>query len=444
MEHARVDTRSVVRVVAEVVLAVAFLGCSAEPSSAAAGGAAAGSDSAGGGAPIADSAQGDVKVDSSCATSAACAAHAAGPWCNPQTHLCEAKPPGHQIGLGDRSPGSVTITTLFKPKKPFEATDLQFHPERFELWVVNRPFEVKGLCTELNPASARCGSLIGTTTILFDPGLPSQQAEIRTDENAWHFMRRPPAMAMGVQERWATCGEARTGNFEDDIADFMGPTLWSSDLAVFAVHDVNNGSHMDMLHETPLCMGIAHERDNVYWTFNGQVGAIDRYDFSADHGPGMHDHSDGSVNRYVKGQLARVPGVPSHMEFRKEDGQLYIADTGHGRIVKLDTASGVPGGGLAPVYEPLADAGTVKDAVLTEFLAPGTLDQPSGLALHGDVLFVSDHASSWIFAFALDGTLLRALDTGMPPGTLAGITFGPDDRLYFADMLTGSVHRIDP
>lgn len=442
MEHGMDSARSLARVVAKVGLAVALVGCSTEPSPGAPGSATAAAD-AGGDVGL-NSTQPDAKGNPNCVQSAECAAHAAGPWCNPKTKLCEAKPLGHQIGLGDSTPGSVTITTLFTPKKPFEATDLQFHPLRFELWVVNRPFEVKGLCTEEKPAAGRCESLVGTTTILLDPGAPTQQAEIRTDENAWHFMRRPPAMAMGAEERWATCGEARTGNYEDDKADFMGPTLWSSDLAVFTVDDANNGSHMDMLHETPLCMGIAHERDNVYWTFNGHVGAIDRYDFSADHGPGMHDHSDGSVNRYVKGQLARVPGVPSHMEFRKEDGQLYIADTGNSRIVKLDTKSGKQGGGLAPVYEPLADSGNVHGAELTEFLAPGLLEQPSGLALHGEVLFVSDHASSWIHAFALDGTLLRSLDTGLPPGTLAGITFGPDDRLYFASMLTGSVHRIDP
>ncbi len=257
-------------------------------------------------------------------------------------------------------------------------------------------------------------------------------------------MRRPAAMAMGVQERWATCGEAMTGNFEDELSNFMGPTLWSSDLAIFAVHDANNGSHMDMLHATPLCMGIAHERDNVYWTFNGHVGAIDRYDFNADHGPGMHDHSDGSVSRYVQGQVTRVPGVPSHMEFRKQDGQLYIADTGNGRVVKLDTQSGTPSGNLTPVYEPLADASNIQGAVLTEFLAPGLLEQPSGLAWHDDVLFVTDHATSLIHAFGPDGTLLRSLDTGLPTGTLGGITFGPDNRLYFANMRTGSIHRIDP
>ena len=278
-----------------------------------------------------------MEANPTCVQSAECSAPAAGPWCNPQTQLCEAMPLGHQIGLGDGSPGSVKITTLFKPKSPFEATDLQFHPQRFELWVVNRPFEVKGKCTELSFSPGRCESLIGTTTILFDPGMPSQEVQIRTDENAWHFMRRPTSMAMGTQDLWATCGEAMTGNYEDDLENFMGPTLWTSDLAVFAVDVANNGSHMDMLHATPLCMGIAHERDNVYWTFNDHVGAVDRYDFNADLGPGKHDHSDGSVSRYIQGELSRVPGVPSHMEFRKQDGQLYIADTGNGRILKLDT-----------------------------------------------------------------------------------------------------------
>merc|ERR1711974_36901 len=103
-------------------------------------------------------------------------------------------------------------------------------------------------------------------------------------------MRRPPALAMGDNGTFATCGEAATGNFEDNPAMFIGPSLWSTDLAVYAKPSGGNGSHLDMLHATPWCMGIAHEVDNVYWAFNGHVGSLDRYDFNNDHGPGNDDH----------------------------------------------------------------------------------------------------------------------------------------------------------
>ena len=41
-----------------------------------------------------------------------------------------------------------------------------------------------------------------------------------------------------------------------------------------------------MVHATQNCMGIAWERDNVYWTLNGEEGTLDRYDFGVPHVPG--------------------------------------------------------------------------------------------------------------------------------------------------------------
>src|SRR5690606_2860220 len=127
---------------------------------------------------------------------------------------------------------------------------------------------------------------------------------------------------------------------------------WSSNLGIYGIQPPGlNGSHLDMLHETPFCMGIAWERDNVYWVFNGNAGAIDRVDFHADHGPGNDDHSDGEYWRYVPGQVARVPNVPSHMHLAGT--WLYIADTGNGRVVRLDITSGVMGDPFSPVYDPI-------------------------------------------------------------------------------------------
>lgn len=268
------------------------------------------------------------------------------------------------------------------------------------------------------------------------------------DPNALHFMRRPTSIAFGPNGTFATCHEARTGNPEDAPTDYIGPTLWTSDPAIFGKTQpppadgsfVPNGSHLDMLHQTPFCMGIAHETENVYWTFNGQVGAIDRYDFKEPHPPGGDDHSDGEVLRYVQGSVARVENVPSHMVF--DAGQLYIADTGNARIARLDTQSGQVGSAFIP-YDPLTVHHFVDGAVIVDVVPPGTLQQPSGIALHDGVLYVTDHATSAIHAFDLEGALIRSLDTGLPPGTLAGITIGPDGRAYFVDQLTASVLRID-
>lgn len=379
-----------------------------------------------------------------CTSDAECAESAVGPLCDLDAGSCIPLPLGHQIGWRDGSADSVVMTELYRPPSPLESVDLDFHKERNELWVVQRQFNVEGICAQSNPFSDRCSSLDGEVTIIFEPGTPNQAHETRIDGNAWHFMRRPPALAMGTPDRFATCGEANTGNFEDDPTQFIGPSLWSTDLSVFAKPSGGNGSHMDMLHATAWCMGIAWEKDNVYWLFNGDKGSIDRYDFAQDHGPGNDDHSDGQIRRYVEGDVFRVEGVPSHMEFNPADSQLYIADTGGARILKLDTRSGSNGGPFFPVYEPLADSGMVNGATLTEVVPGGTLNQPSGLAIMDNLIFITDHATSRFYAYDMEGNQVRVLETDFPPGSLSGIEFGPDGKLYFSDMLTGAVYRLDP
>src|SRR5688572_30860417 len=99
---------------------------------------------------------------------------------------------------------------------------------------------------------------------------------------------------------------------------------------------VTNGSHLDMLHQSPWCMGIAHWSGNVYFVFDGNNGHVVYYDFQADHGPGADDHSDGIVRRYLDAQVTRVPGVPGHLIVDKASSWLYVADTGGRRIPRMD------------------------------------------------------------------------------------------------------------
>lgn len=377
-----------------------------------------------------------------CVTDAHCADAAGTPVCDTEINQCVAPQGGELLGTGDQA---ATVTLVHTPSQPVETPDLAFHPERGEIWLIRRRYEVDGECGQ-NSGIDRCRALPGYTTIILNPGLLNQEVRNLEDGNSWHFMRRPPTIAMGTPEYFATCGEAATGNFETDSVMFIGPTLWSTDFEVYAQDPGPglNGSHLDMLHATPWCMGIAHERDNIYWTFNGHIGSIDKYDFKMDHGPGAADHSDGEIFRYVEGTLKRVPNVPSHMEFHDADNHLYVADTGNGRIVKLDTTSGTRGGRFSPVYEELADYGYMDDATLTDVVLPGMLEQPSGLAIHNDTLYVSDHATSTIHAFDMNGNPLRSLEVDLPAGSIAGIEVGPKGKLWFVDMPTGKLYRIDP
>ena len=122
----------------------------------------------------------------------------------------------------------------------------------------------------------------------------------------------------------------------------MGPTLWPSSLSHFAVENQNNGngllgSHIDMNHESPDGMGIAHDSGNAYWYFDGYYGELVYYDFQEDHDTGQDDHSDGIVHRYVDIELTRDGGIPGHMVLDKESGILYIADTGKNRVLWVNT-----------------------------------------------------------------------------------------------------------
>ena len=124
---------------------------------------------------------------------------------------------------------------------------------------------------------------------------------------------------------------------------------------------------------------------------------------------------------------------------------LYVADTGNSRVVMLDTTSGTIGAKVAP-KEPMAQDAMMEGATLMELVPnDGTLQVPSGLEIWKDILFVSDNATSRITAFALDtGKVLNYLDTGLPAGSLMGMAFGPDGKLYFVDAKSNQVLRIDP
>ena len=342
-----------------------------------------------------------------------------------------------ELGKGDHSAESVSYTTIATAKLGGVdlPRDLAFNPMRpDELWIVNNGDE--------------------SVTIVKDASKDERKPSYIRDVASSHFMLYPTSLAFGTDETtfgikgtFATCGESRNefGTNEETGAgkDFTGPSLWSSDLSIFAKKDpIGLGSHLDMLHNTPLCMGIAHDSDNKYWVVGGLSGAIEMYDFGKDHDIGMDDHSDGQFFQYAKGQLKYEKGVPSHLVVHS--GLVYAADTGNGRIVKLDPGGSTRGAAFRPKERMgtsvVMNGGTLSDVVPSD---AGHLVKPSGLAIRNDILYVSDNENSRISAFSLEGERLNYLDTGLPKGSLAGIAFGPDDKLYFVDILGNRVLRID-
>ena len=304
---------------------------------------------------------------------------------------------------------------------------------------------------EFNPGAPNqlwtYNTAIHGTVIFFDPGTAQQSAEVRIDAYGQHFMAYVSSAAFGDNGNFSTCQESRNewnvGPQPPD--DFMGPSLWPSDLDIFAVvgqdfpPGAQEGSHLDMLHQSPLCMGIAHDVDNVYWVFDGMHGDIVRYDFQADHGPGGGDHSDGIIMRYAGTSVTRVANVPGHMELDHATGMLYVADTGGGRIMRLDTKTGSNTGALPGEWDGAEYTGVAGADF--QVVVEG-LDEPSGLALSAGRIFVSEHGSGDVIAYDLEGNELDRMST--PAAAIMGITIGPAGDLWYADPIANEIVRVDP
>lgn len=339
------------------------------------------------------------------------------------------------LGNGQHTTDAVTIDVIATADEGLNIPrDLDFNPwaDSPELWVVNRADD--------------------STTTIWDPGTPDQYSVHLIDPYALHFMEEVSSIDFGQPGMFGTCQESRnTYNGQGAPNDFMGPSLWPSDMDVYARTNPDAvafvgfdlGSHLDMQHESPLCMGIVWERDNVYWVFEGLTSSIARNDFGLDHGPGYDDHSDGVVARFGINDVRRVADVPSHLVFDHDTRFLYIADTGNARVAMLDANSAEMGRRL-PVVEPGTELMLADHDPITSVFEHDELTRPSGLAQDGDVLFVGDNATGRIWAIGLDGEVIDYLDTGLPDGALMGIEVGPDGNLWVVDAVENRVLRISP
>ena len=321
--------------------------------------------------------------------------------------------------------------------------DLEFHPgssRNDELWIVNRATD--------------------SVTIVHDTGSSTQWSEHREDSNRNHFMEEVSAIAFGSYHnefdvQFATAQESRnTFNGQGNPNNFMGPALWPSSLSHFAVENQNNGngllgSHIDMLHESPYGMGIAHDSDNAYWYNDGYYGELVYYDFQGDHDTGEDDHADGIVRRYTDILLTRASGVPGHMVLDKDSGILYIADAGANRVLWANTDdtsfNTVNIIGDNSQLETLHEYSSIT-GLEWGVLASG-LNKPSGIALDGDQLFVSLNGNGQIVAFDLNSNGKGATEAGTiqtSASSIMGLEIGPNGNLYYVDNGQDEIVRIDP
>ncbi|MBK8500242.1 MAG: T9SS type A sorting domain-containing protein [Flavobacteriales bacterium] len=311
--------------------------------------------------------------------------------------------------------------------------DLGFHPDRSrnEIWVINKDTENSG----------------GSTVKFTDAGETSQSYLWQRDQNAWHFMSLPTAIAFGDNGNFSTTPGVFDANHNGG-APFTGITLWSSDPAIYALPIFGGlGSHLDMLHVTPHAQGICHERWNRYWVVDGYNHDVVMHDFRADHGPGNDYHGNAIIRRYAGMDIQRDPAdhIVSHCVLDKGTGWLYVVDHGNARVIRLNTTTGtVSGPGSFGPYESYVEYSQMSGHVWEDVVTTG-LVQPAGIELVGNHLLVSDHANGDIkvYDIAQPGfPLLGTIATGAPG--IMGIAVGYDGRIWYVNATTNSLVRIDP
>tara|TARA_B110000240_G_scaffold191402_1_gene233977 strand:- start:703 stop:2727 length:2025 start_codon:yes stop_codon:yes gene_type:complete len=334
--------------------------------------------------------------------------------------------------LGDYLEGTPTYTTIATASDQLDKpTDLDFHPFRNqELWVIN----------EENVSGG------GTTLTISNASEPTQSIEFKEDGNNWHFMSLPTAMAFGTNGNWASSPGVFDANHNG--TEFTGPTLWSSDMSIYAENagPGTNGSHLDMLHESPHSMGIAHHSGNAYWVFDGHNTDIVFYDFKQDHGPGQSYHDDAVIHRYEDVNVARDgsdPTIPSHLILNKDNGWLYIVDIGNDRVIRMNTATGSFSSNLTG-YESVAEYAAYM-GVEQETVVDTGLEQPCGIDIIEDRMIVSDYANGDIRFYDISETpasYLGKIETGVTG--ITGVKIGPEGNIWYANRLTNEVLKIEP
>ena len=313
--------------------------------------------------------------------------------------------------------------------------DLDFHPNG-DLWVINTGLANSG------PAPG------GSTVKITNPGMNSQNSLWQQDGNAKHFMSLPSGIAFSNNENFATSPSVFDANHNGGTP-FTGPSLWSSDPAIYAQPSGGNGSHLDMLHASPYSMGIASQEENIFWLYDNNSNDIAMYDFVEDHGPGNSDHDDGRILRYQgMGLNAINTTIVCHLILDKAKKWLYFVDGGNQRIIRLDITTGVPGGGPSwpsgGPYETLAEYKKVL-GFTWEIVANTGLIEPAGIDIIDDRLVVTDHSNGDIIFYDVSNipaTEIGRLQTNEPG--IMGVVLGPEGKIWYANHTLNKVVKIEP
>lgn len=313
--------------------------------------------------------------------------------------------------------------------------DLDFHLDfsgrPFELWVLNKGTNNSG----------------GSTVLISDADSDNPTHQFIKDGNAWHFLALGSAIAFGDNGNWATSQDILDANRNG--GNFTGPTLWSSDLTIYGIvgnppSSSYNGSHLDMIHQSPYGKGIAWERENVYWVLDGYDNTLKRYDFKADHGPGQDYHGDGVVRVYSDISITKDFNLPSHIVIDENKQYLYGCNTGGNSIFRIDIKSGSYNKNLTKINnEPLAEYSEFTGSTVEHIITTG-LDKPVGIDIVEDHLIVTDNGNEEIVIYdRSDFSEIGRITIPFTNPDLMGLKVGPDGKIYYVDYSAKKVFRID-
>ncbi|MEO5674221.1 MAG: T9SS type A sorting domain-containing protein [Chitinophagales bacterium] len=294
----------------------------------------------------------------------------------------------------------------------------------YELWIINKGTENSG----------------GKTVTIYNAGLPGQTSDLRQDGNAWHFMSLPTGIAFSDNGNFATSPGVQDANHGS--GHYTGPTLW--DPALYSVPNNGNGSHVDMLHQSPYSMGIAADHENKFWVYNGWSNTLDYYDFQIPHEAGGEDHSDGIVRRYSEITFDRIDdNIVNHMVLDKETGWLYMVDNGNTRVLRMDVNSGSATGTFTLYGESVEEHSVYTGVTYATFIDSG-LVKPAGIDVIGDRLLVSDYSNGDIIIYdnsGIKGIELGRIHTGS--SGIQGIKIGPDGKIWYVNQTENKVYRAE-
>lgn len=338
--------------------------------------------------------------------------------------------------LGFYFTNKVTVRQIAGPNDGIrQPVDLEFNESALhgdDLWVVMR--EAKG----------------NSMSILHHAGSQQQQVTYKKDSRAYHFMWRTMALSFGGNGAFATAENGQSGDGDAQYM-FMGPTLWSADTSIFAskyqTSDDFLASHLDMLHQSPEGLGIAHERGNSYWILDNYYHDLVRYDFRDPHEVGGTDHRDGVIRRYSDVVIGRAQrNRPAHIALDTATNWLYYIDPATNSLHRLDIRSGSYAKNLtmpAESEEDVAEFSAYTNArVDSLFSIEGT--ELVGMDIKDGMLIVGDRLHGTIFVYDLRDSLPSLRGTLATGATeLLGIEIGPDRHIWFVDRASGTVNRLE-